>query len=197
MNFFYDFLIVNSPVIAAILCAFIPMRFLDINAYISLFKKILEVYDEEENESKDSKYMLMDDIQLTLNVQDYIAKQTKSVVKVGCVLFGIGFLADIAFCICAYSNIEESMLINGIKMILIPLCSFVLYFLNTLKIFRVRCFVVDLGKAIFPSSKVGSVCKELYLNELFVVLFLGLAASLLLFAALCFYFIVKYNLLIS
>ncbi|MBR6152158.1 MAG: hypothetical protein IKQ25_12825, partial [Lachnospiraceae bacterium] len=61
-------------------------------------------------------------------------------------------------------------------------------------IYRMRNFVIDLGKSIFPSLRTNDVCKDIPLQEMSLLLLMGLAAFLLLLMLLCYKFSVKYNL---
>ena len=188
MNFLFNFGLVNAPVIAAFLSAYIPLRFLGISALLNLLTKVIEAFDEDEGGVETN------DIDLTLRVQVYLSRQSDHIVKAGTLLFIFGLLCNVGMCICAFCNVKDSLLMDCVRMILIPFCSFILYAYNTLKIYRMRNFVIDLGKSIFPSLRTNDVCKNIPLQEMSLALLMGLAAFLLLLMLLCFKFIVKYNL---
>lgn len=192
MNFLFNFGLVNAPVIAAFLSAYIPLRFLGIRALLNLLTKVIEAFDEDEG-GVETKARLINDIDLSLRVQNYLSRQSDHIVKAGTLLFIFGLLCNVGMCICAFCNVKDSLLMDCVRMILIPFCSFILYAYNTLKIYRMRNFVIDLGKYIFPSLRTNDVCK-VPLQEMSLLLLLGLAAFLLLLMLLCFKFIVKYNL---
>lgn len=192
MNFLFNFGLVNAPVIAAFLSAYIPLRFLGIRALLNLLTKVIEAFDEDEG-GVETKARLINDIDLSLRVQNYLSRQSDHIVRAGTLLFIFGLLCNVGMCICAFCNVKDSLLMDCVRMILIPFCSFILYEYNTLKIYRMRNFVIDLGKYIFPSLRTNDVCK-VPLQEMSLLLLLGLAAFLLLMVALCFKFIVKYNL---
>lgn len=192
MNFLFNFGLVNAPVIAAFLSAYIPLKFLGIRALLNLLTKVIEAFDEDEG-GVETKARLINDIDLSLRVQNYLSRQSNHIVRAGTLLFIFGLLCNVGMCICAFCNVKDSLLMDCVRMILIPFCSFILYAYNTLKIYRMRNFVIDLGKYIFPSLRTNDVCK-VPLQEMSLLLLLGLAAFLLLMVALCFKFIVKYNL---
>lgn len=193
MNFLFNFGLVNAPVIAAFLSAYIPLRFLGIRALLNLLTKVIEAFDEDEG-GVETKTTIINDIDLTMRVQNYLSEQTDHIVKAGTLLFIFGLLCNVGMFICAFCNVKDSLLMDCVRMILIPFCSFILYAYNTLKIYRMRNFVIDLGKSIFPSLRTNDVCKDIPLQEMSLLLLMGLAAFLLLMVALCFKFIVKYNL---
>lgn len=192
MNFLFNFGLVNAPVIAAFLSAYIPLKFLGIRALLNLLTKVIEAFDEDEC-GVETKARLINDIDLSLRVQNYLSRQSDHIVRAGTLLFIFGLLCNVGMCICAFCNVKDCLLMDCVRMILIPFCSFILYAYNTLKIYRMRNFVIDLGKYIFPSLRTNDVCK-VPLQEMSLLLLLGLAAFLLLMVALCFKFIVKYNL---
>lgn len=192
MNFLFNFGLVNAPVIAAFLSAYIPLKVLGIRALLNLLTKVIEAFDEDEG-GVETKARLINDIDLSLRVQNYLSRQSNHIVRAGTLLFIFGLLCNVGMCICAFCNVKDSLLMDCVRMILIPFCSFILYAYNTLKIYRMRNFVIDLGKYIFPSLRTNDVCK-VPLQEMSLLLLLGLAAFLLLMVALCFKFIVKYNL---
>lgn len=193
MNFLFNFGLVNAPVIAAFLSAFVPLKYLGLKAYIKIFELLTYALDDEE-EVENEKDLFARDIQITLNVQGYLSKQTSHVTRAGLLLFLFGMLCNAGMCICAFCNVKDSLPLDGARMIVIPFCSLILYAYNTMKIFRMRNFVEDLGKSIFPSSRISDICRGIPFKSLSLMLLMGLAAFLFLMVTLSFKFIVKYNL---